>query len=173
MNEATLGSKLLQAIHKETLMQSPLPLQVEAAQSSGCGQVLVSAEVVDGDRFSHVLGHFAAHIEPSSTKPSSLKPGSKLDAGSVARRLCERVGYLPEALEVVEAQPDESVLVRSSPPTMRGPGTDYFEAVVAGEGFELRRYTPREEGGRDEKAFCLPDDILSRLADDAAAILNV
>lgn len=166
-NEPSLGAKLLQAIQKETLMQSPLPLAVEASESTarGPGQVLVSAQIVDGDRFSHVLGHFEARAEGQAV--------SKRDAKVVARRIAERVRYLPEALEVVESQPDDSVLLRSSPPTMRGPGSDYFEAVARSDGFELRRYTPSAGGGREEKAFCVPDDILARLADDAAVIMSV
>lgn len=166
-NDSTLGTKLLQAIHKETLMQSPLPMQVEASEAlaRGPGQVLVRAEVVDGDRFSHVLGHFEARVNGSAS--------AKRSADAVARKLAERVVYLPEALQVVEAQPDDSVLLRSSPPTMRGPGSDYFEAVASESGFELKRFTPLPGGGREQKAFCLPDDILSRLSDDAAAILSV
>ena len=166
-NDSTLGTKLLQAIHKETLMQSPLPLQAEASEPlpRGSGQVLVRAEIVDGDRFSHVLGHFEARAEGTTSAKRSSK--------AVAQKLAERVGYLPEALQAVEAQPDDSVLLRSSPPTMRGPGSDYFEAVAQADGFELKRFTPCPGGGREQKAFCLPDDILSRLSDDAAAILSV
>ena len=168
-----LGAKLLQAIHKETLMQSPLPLRAEATEVLGRAQVLVEANVVDGDRFSHVLGHFAARVDADAGAPGTGKRERKRDAKVIAQQLAERVSYLPEALQVVEAQPDDSILMRSSPGSMRGRGADYFEAMVREDGFDLRRYAPRAlGGGRDGKAFCLPDDTLARLADDVGAILG-
>jgi hypothetical protein len=63
--------------------------------------------------------------------------------------------------------------VRSTPQTMRGAREEYFEAKVGAHEISLKRYKPNaNKPGRDEVPFCVTDETLERLTNDAAGVLT-
>lgn len=168
----SLGTKLVQAVQKEAAMNRPLPMtaQAEVAPESGSGPTL-SAQVVlaDNDRYSHL----AEEVTISVAGLKAARGAKVVTTQGKAERFIERATYLTEALQFVECDHQGAAVVRSSPQTMRGPQTDYYEARVEDAALSLRRYRPKTEApGRDAIPFCVTDDVLSRLADDAADVLQ-
>ncbi|MBV9864835.1 MAG: hypothetical protein JO316_05765 [Abitibacteriaceae bacterium] len=176
MSTVSLGTKLVQAVQKEAAMQRPLPLQATAEVSvSGSGRheslVTASVTLTDHDRFSHLVEGVQVEITP--TKPATSRSGSKLDTQDKAQCFAQRATYLTEALQFVEKDAGGSAILRSSPQTMRAPRAEYFEAQVSDTSIALKRYQPRAaKPGRAPVTFCLTDEVLARLADDAAAALT-
>ena len=164
----SLGIKLVQAVQKETAMKRPLPLCATADDSSGGKRgtaVTASVTLTDNDRFSHMAEEVTVKVtgNPQSTVRN---PQFK------AERFAERATYLTESLQFVETDGGGSAILRSSPETMRGPRTAYYEARVDESAISLKRYQPHEDKpGRAATPFCVTDEVLARLVDDAAAVL--
>lgn len=161
----SLGIKLVQALQKEAAMKRPFPMNAEAHETmkSGRKERAISAQVrlCDNDKFSHLAEKVVVHAE-----------GAKRDPKTVARRFAEKTTYLSEALQFVECDARGAAIVRSTPETMRAPRSEYFEAKVSPNEITLHRYQPNQkQPGRKTVPFCVTDEILTRLADDAAQVL--
>ena len=161
----SLGIKLVQAVQKEGAMKRPFPLEAEAHETikSGRKNRTISAQVrlCDEDRLSHLAEKVVVHAEGTGRDPETL-----------ARRFAEKTTYLSEALQFVECDERGAAIVRSTPQTMRAKGAAYFEAKVGKNEIALRRYQPNaNKPGREAVPFCVTDETLSRLADDAAQML--
>ena len=166
----SLGIKLVQAVQKEVAMKRPLPLQAACEQVlTGSGEVSAKATLCDNDRFSHLAEEVTVSI--SGAKPSrgskALKPQAR------GERFAERATYLTESLQFVECDATGAATLRSSPSTMAAKRAAYFEAKVGNDSVSLKRFAPRENRpGRDAVPFCVTEDVLARLVDDAAAVLS-
>lgn len=162
----SLGIKLVQAVQKEAAMKRPFPINAEAQESVKAGKKTraISAQVrlCDEDRLSHLAEKVVIHAE-----------GPARDPETTARRFAEKTTYLSEALQFVECDAQGAAIVRSTPQTMRAKGAAYYEAKVGKNEIALRRYQPHQNRpGRQEIPFCVTDETLSRLADDAAQVLS-
>lgn len=160
----SLGKKLVQSAHKEAAMKRPFPLEAQAAQPlAKGGEVRASAKIADTDRFSKMTSEVKVKVE-------GAKPG-KNDASATqkAERFAERATYFSEGLRHVETDLGGTAIVRSTPETMAGRGAPYYEAAVREDEITLRRYS----GGakREQIPFCVTDDVLGRVVEDAAAVL--
>lgn len=172
----SLGTKLVQAVQKETAMQRPLPLHTMAhdALDGDTQRVIASVVLADNDRFSHMVKEVTVEIktysDAAAARPAKGKPRTPAQR---AERFAARATYLTEALQFVENDAQGAAIVRSTPQTMSGKRTPYFEANVADDAFTLRRFEPNAgKPGRTATPFCLTDDVLTRLIDDAAAVLS-
>lgn len=157
----SLGKKLVQSAQKEAAR--PFPLQAQAAQPlAKGGQVNATAKFTDTDRFSKMASEVKVCVE--GAKPSGVTATQK------AERFAERATYFTEALCHVETDVGGTAIVRSTPETMAGRGAPYFEAAVREDEITLRRFQ-NARGGREQIPFCVTDDVLERVVDDAALIL--
>ena len=161
----SLGIKLVQAVQKEAAMKRPFPINAEAHETVQIGRknraVTAQVRLSDEDRLSHLAEKVVVHAEGPGRDPETL-----------ARRFAEKTTYLSEALQFVECDAQGSAIVRSTPQTMRAKGAAYFEAKVGKNEIALRRYQPHaNRPGCEAIPFCITDETLSRLADDAAHIL--
>jgi hypothetical protein len=166
----SIGIKLVQAVQKEAAMQRPLPLQATATE----GNVTALVTLTDNDRLSHLASEFRVTAEKDAAGAASRRAAS---GGAGVRRKAEafaaRATYLTEPLRFVETDAGGTAVLRSRPETMSAPRAEYFEAQVTDATIALRRYQPhRDRPGRVESPYCVTDDVLARLADDAAAVLS-
>jgi hypothetical protein len=161
----SLGIKIVQAVQKEAAMQRPLPLQATAEHKlRGAGRATASVTLTDNDRFSHMANDVTVAITGHPAKHRSPQV--------VAESFTARATYLTEALRFVECDATGAALVRSTPETMRAPRTAYFEAKIGPATLSLQRFQPRPDTpGRDAIPFCVTDEVLARLVEDAAAVL--
>jgi len=163
----SLGIKLVQALQKQAAMKRPFPLNAEARDTlRGNGrkgrQVTAAVTLADHDRLSHLVEEATVRVE-----------GAAQSSETVARRFTERATYLSEALQFVECAGDGAAIVRSTPATMHAKRAPYFEARVGDNEIALRRYQAHPtRPGRAAIPFCVTDEVLSRLVDDAAAALG-
>lgn len=160
-----IGIKLVQATQKETAMKRPFPLCVEASEPlPKGGEVRAEAKIADNDRFSHLASEVKISVEGVKTRTG---------AEAKARRFCERATYLTESLQFVETDVGGTAIARSSPETMAGKRAPFYEAAVRADEVTLRRFKPRERGpGREQIPFCVTEETLARLVDDAAGTLT-
>lgn len=92
---------------------------------------------------------------------------SNSDSTSVARRICERVTYLMEPLEILEMDAEvDQALARSTKLTPTDRGNGYFEVQVTGDSVEFRRYVAQKGHPREESDFCVTHETLDRLLND-------
>ena len=158
----SLGKKLVQSAHKEAAMKRPFPLQAQAAQPlAKGGEVSATAEIADTDRFSKMASEVKVRVE--GAKPTGATATQK------AERFAERATYFPESLRHVETDLGGTAIVRSTPETMAGRGAPYYEAAVREDEITLRRYSGGKK--REQIPFCVTDDVLGRVVEDAAAVL--
>ena len=177
----SLGIKLMQAVQKEAAMRRPFPLQAQATETALRGmEVHASAQVADHDRFSHMASELIVKVERAVSIPShppaahSHSVARAPDPAARAQKFTERATYLTERLQLVETDAGGTAIVRSTPETMAGPRAPYYEAKVREDSIELKRYKPNTgEPGRHAIPFCLTDETLTRVVDDAAAALGV
>lgn len=166
----SLGIKLVQALQKQAAMKRPFPMHAEAsdtlrAQGRKGRKVTAAVTLSDNDRLSHLVEVATVRLEGAAQKTSSPE--------TVARRFAERATYLSEALQFVECAGDGAAIVRSTPETMHAKRAPYFEARVDENEVALRRYQAHPtRPGRVPVAFCVTDEVLTRLVDDAAAALG-
>ncbi len=159
----SLGVKIAQAAQKESVLSRPFPQNAEAVvELTKGGEVRATAKIVDTDKFSKM----AAKITVSTDKKTNGTVESK------AEKFAEKTTYLTEKLQFVEKNVGGTAIVRSSPETMAGRGAPYYEAKVRESEITLERYQAKKGGGREKVPFCLTDDILVRVVDDAADILT-
>jgi hypothetical protein len=159
-NHSSIGTKLVQAVQKEAAMNRPLPMQAEAQD----GNVKASVTVADNDRLSHLAGEVKVSVD-SSANNANTRAKAEAFAG--------RTTYLTERLGYVETDAGGTAVLRSTPETMRGKKSEYYEARVGESDVSLKRYKAHEQkGGRDAVPFHVTDDTLARIADDAAASLT-
>jgi hypothetical protein len=159
----SLGTQIVRAVQKEAAMQRPLPLTARARSPLPRGGT-VEAEVVvqDNDRFSHM----AEGIKVKAAQPTTRKAQTNAEA------LCQRASYLTERLQYVENDASGAAVVRSSPETMREKRAEYYEARVGSDEISLQRFQPNKAGaGRAAVPFCVTDETLERIVNDAADIL--
>lgn len=170
MSTVSLGLKLVQAAQKEAAMQRPLPLQATAtvpAPGKPGGSLTAEVTLTDHDRFSHLVEVVTVSLAAPPTRNAPT-----IDTQDRAQRFAQRATYLSEALQFVEKDARGNATLRSTPSTMRGSRSEYFEAQIATDAISLRRYKPHtDKAGREPVAFCVTDEVLARLADDATAVL--
>ncbi len=155
----SIGTKLTQAIQKEAAMKRPLPLEASAQD----GNVSATTKLNDHDR----LGNLAENVRVQTSAPASSSTRSK------AETFANRATYLPERLGFVETDAGGSTVLRSTPETMRGKNSEYFEAKIGDNAVLLERFKPKTSGGgRDNVPFYVTDDTIGRIADDAAHALQ-
>lgn len=160
-NQSSIGTKLVQAVQKEAAMNRPLPMQAEAQD----GAVKANVTVTDNDRLSHLAGEVKVSVTGSASNQANTKAKAEAFAG--------RATYLTERLGYVETDAGGTSVLRSTPETMRGKKSEYYEARVGDSDVSLKRYKAHEQkGGRDAVPFHVTDDTLARIADDAAAALT-
>lgn len=164
----SMGTRLVQAVQKEAAMQSPLPIcavvQEEGTKSSRFG---TSVTLVDNDR----LSHLAEEVTITATKAKSHSAQAKTQKPqAIAEKFAARATYLTENLQFVEGDAAGAAILRSTPQTMRGKGSEYFEARVTESSLSLKRFRPHTgKTGREAIPFCVTDEVLARVADDAIA----
>lgn len=161
--------KLIQAAQKEAALQRPVPYQAHASESlPRGGEVQASVRVADYDRFTKMVEEVKVEVARGHSPP-----GRSSTVEEKAARFAGSVSYLTEALKHVETDVGGTAVVRSTPETMAGKGSPYFEAKVSDTELTLRRYEPGQgTGKRQAIPFCVTDDQLGRLAEDAAAALS-
>ena len=176
----SLGIKLVQAVQKETAMKRPLPLQAtvnDRLHGNGRRSTSITASVTlsDNDRFSHLAEDVTVtvtRIAEGTSAEEMPRSRSKPSLEEKAQRFVQRATYLVESLQFVEMDAGGSAILRSSPETMRAPRSEYFEATVDVDALTLKRFQPHAtEPGREQIPFCITDEVLARLVEDAAAVL--
>jgi hypothetical protein len=161
----SLGTQLVRAVQKEAAMQRPLPLSAHARSTLPSGAVAEASVVLnDNDRFSHIAEKFEVKVQRSKAKDCNPQRN--------AEKFCEKTTYLTERLQFVENDASGNAVARSTPQTMRGPRAEYFEAKIGSNEVSLQRFKPHaNKPGREAVPFCVTDEVLERLADDAAGAL--
>ena len=157
-----IGKKLAQAAQKEAVLERPFPQVAQASVQSGKTQIRARVEVADADRFSKM----AQKISVSTDRANRASVEEK------AQNFAEKTTYLSENLGYVETDIGGAAIVRSTPQTMAGRGAPYFEAKISETEVTLERFQSKTEGGRENIPFCVTDDILARVTDDAASVLT-
>lgn len=161
----SLGTKLVQAVQKEAAMQRPLPMQAVAEEATKSGTVTAQIDLADNDRFSHMANQVKVDVSGKKSRAPNVQ--------ATAEKFAERATYLTERLQFVETDNSGTGILRSSPQTMRGPRTEYFEAEVRDDSISLHRYQPNtDKPGREAVPFCVTDDVLGRFVDDAVGVLQ-
>lgn len=164
----SLGKKLVQSAQKEAALGRPLPLEASASETAGGTTVHARARFADADKYTKMTGEIVVSIEGNT--PGAMAKGSA--AQERVERFAERVTYLPERLSLVETDPGGTAIARSTPGTMSGRRSAYFEAQVKDDEVKLQRFQPGENGpGRESVPFPLSDELLSRVVEDAADAL--
>lgn len=163
----SLGKRLVQSAQKEAALKRPLPLQASAEETLTSGATITArATFADTDKYTKMTGE----ITVSSDAPSN---GRTSGVQERAERFASSATYLSEALTYVETDAGGTATVRSTPETMTGRRSPYFEARVSQSQVSLRRFQPNETGpGRSEVPFPLADDSLARVVEDAANTLR-
>lgn len=99
--------------------------------------------------------------------------GAAVDTQQSAERICERLTYLLEPLQVVETDPDSGrVLLRSNPPHRDESTRTYYEVLVDSDGaITVQRFCRSREKGSAAAVPCrLTKEALARLIDDLVEI---
>jgi len=166
----SLGTRLVQAVQKEAAMQRPLPICAIVHEDGVKGlRIGATVTLVDNDRLSHLAEEVTITATPAQTNGSKNKPAT---AQAIAEKFASRATYLTENLGFVEGDASGAAILRSTPQTMRAKGSEYFEARVTESLVSLKRFRPHAaKPGREAIPFCVTDDVLARLADDAASLL--
>ena len=163
----SLGKRLVQSAQKEAALKRPLPLEASSSETlSGGATVTARAALADADKYTKMTGEIQVSLE-----------GGTAARGATAQERAERFAgsatYLSEALGFVETDAGGTATVRSTPETMNGRRSPYFEAKVTESEVTLRRFAPSERGpGRESVPFPLSDDLLERVVNDAANALK-
>ena len=166
----SLGTRLVQAVQKEAAMQRPLPICAIVHEDSAKGlRVGASVTLVDNDRLSHLASEITVTVTPSKSSRAKAQ-----NPQLTAENYASRATYLTESLQFVEGDASGAAILRSTPQTMRAKGAEYFEARVTQSNLSLKRFRPHSsKPGREAVAFCVTDDVLARVTDDAANALGV
>ena len=168
----SLGNKIVQAVQLQTAKNSPLPLHASVHEANGGSRVEATVGIADHDRLSLMADEVRVQVfRPAGNK--AKEGGAAKLAQARAEKLASRATYLTETLQFVECEVDGAAIVRSTPKTMRGPRSPYFEAKIGEDAISLRRYQANSDRpGRHRVNFYLNEDVLARLVDDAYAILT-
>ena len=85
-----------------------------------------------------------------------------------ADELCRRVTYLLEHIAPLEADSaDETVLIRSTPPTRSPDETTFYETVLKAPGLlSLKRYRNTPQNGREAIDMQMTHEVLQKLVQD-------
>lgn len=163
----SLGKRLVQSARKEAALGRPLPLQADASETLPDGAILSARAVLaDSDKYTKMTGEIRVSLEGAPAK-RGLTPQQR------AEKFAASTTYLSESLAFVETDEGGTATVRSTPATMNGRRSAYFEAQVKDDEVRLSRFQPDERGpGRQSVPFPLTDDSLARLVEDAANALQ-
>ncbi len=163
----SLGKRLVQSAQKEAALGRPLPLEANASETLPSGaSVKARATFADTDKYTKLTGEIRVSLEGKSGARGAT-PQER------AERFAESATYLSESLRYVETDAGGTATVRSTPETMSGRRSPYFEAKVTESEVTLQRFAPSERGpGRASVPFPLSDDILARVVEDAANVLK-
>lgn len=162
----SLGTQVVRAVQKEAAMQRPLPLSARARSTlPKGGSAEVEVVLHDNDRFSHMAD--AIKVKSHPAKAGARKPEAN------AKAFCDKTTYLTERLRFVESDASGAAVVRSTPETMREKRAEYYEAKVGSDEISLQRFKPNPTGpGREAVPFCVTDETLARIVDDATQVLT-
>lgn len=164
----SLGTKLVQSAQKEAALQRPFPLQAQASLPLRDGGTLsAQAQIADNDRLSKLAQ--CVVVARGGAAPGHSK--GQANARRRAEKFAARATYLAEQLAFVECDANGAAIARSTPATMAGRGAPYFEARVTEDEITLQRFQAIGGGARQSVPFCLTDDLLARVVEDAAATL--
>ncbi|MFI4874752.1 MAG: hypothetical protein ACIALR_05425 [Blastopirellula sp. JB062] len=105
-----------------------------------------------------------AQYAPSQNWNVSGDQGRKL-----ATKIKDRVHYLLEPLEVIEAESD-AILLRSDKPHQSEGVRSYYEGWAKPDGFDLKRYAAKSNQPRESTPLRLTREIVERLAHDLDSI---
>lgn len=161
--------KLIQAAQKEAALQRPVPYEAHASEPlPKGGEIQATVRVADYDRFTKMVEEVKVEVARGHSPP-----GRSSSVEDKASRFAGSVSYLTESLQHVETDLGGTAVVRSTPETMHGKGSPYFEAKITENELSLKRFQPAK-GVQPRQAipFCLTDDQLGRLAEDAAGALS-
>ncbi len=164
----SLGKRLVQSAQKEAALGRPLPLEASASETlKGGATIHAHARLVDADKYTKLTGEVRVSLESTAPKSAGLTPQER------AERFAAGATYLSEALAFVETDAGGTAIVRSTPETMTGRRSAYYEAQVKADEVRLQRFRAAESGpGREAVPFPLTDDTLARLVEDAARALK-
>ena len=163
----SLGKRLVQSAQKEAALGRPLPLEASASETLGSGATIQArATLADADKYTKMTSEIRVSLDGENPKRgASAQERAQQFAGSAT--------YLSESLAFVETDEGGTATVRSTPATMNGPRSAYFEARVKNDEVQLQRFQPSERGpGRQSVPFPMSDDILARVVEDAANALK-
>lgn len=163
----SLGKRLVQSAQKEAALKRPLPLEASSSETLPSGAtVSARATVVDADRYTKLTGEIRVSLQGGKFQ-GVITPQER------AERFAQSATYLSEALRFVETDAGGTATARSTPETMNGRRSPYFEAKVKDDEVTLQRFAPSERGpGRESVPFPLSDDLLTRVVDDASNALK-
>ncbi|BCM90297.1 hypothetical protein IAD21_02148 [Abditibacteriota bacterium] len=163
----SLGKRLVQSAQKESALGRPLPLEASASEALTSGAtVSARASFADADKYTKLTEKIQVSLEGANTSRGPT-PQER------AERFAQGATYLSESLQYVETDAGGMATVRSTPETMSGRRSAYFEAQIKNDEVTLQRFQPSERGpGRTSVPFPLSDDILSRVVEDAANVLK-
>ena len=130
-------------------------LRSQPLQPARVGRWSVEAEGVETDR----VGLQAGRLRFERDEPSAAAPRT------VGRRLAERVTYLLDPLEVVEAEEDRA-LVRSRPLTGTAAEHDYYDLWVTPDSLSVARFHGKAGQARESRPLSLTWEQVERLAAD-------
>ena len=163
----SLGKRLVQSAQKEATLGRPLPLEASASETLGSGATISArATLADTDRYTKMTSEIRVSLDGGSSKRSA-------NSQERAEQFASSATYLSEALAFVETDEGGTATVRSTPATMNGRRSAYFEARVKDDEVRMQRFQPNERGpGRACVPFPLSDDVLARVVEDAANALK-
>lgn len=155
----------------------PLPDELVAKLSAPGIDGAVVAVTDGGDRLT-------ARVDEASALAVSLfelrlttdrLAGASIDrVKRIAEKLTERVTYLLEPIQPIEADDEACVVqMRSTKPDQRSGAATYYEVLVkTGGAISLRRYEKPKGGLRREIAMNLTLEVIGRVAEDFLASVS-
>jgi len=148
----------LQSLHSS---QSAMPASVQVSDTSG---MILRLELTHVDSMSCAFSELALFIPQLQNAPFPVLE-------QWARDLTQRVTYLLEKIGPLEFDPTSGqILVRSTPPSSRPSGTQYYEILLTTSGnghFSLRRYKSISgQQGRDPAEVQVTHEVLFQLVED-------
>ncbi|WP_437229441.1 hypothetical protein SH661x_001441 [Planctomicrobium sp. SH661] len=161
-----LRDDLEQKLRSLHLSRAAMPNSVQASDASG---VTVRLELTVVDSMSCAFSELVLFVP-------QLQTATFAELEQWANDLAQRVTYLLEKIGPLELDPAQGqILIRSTPPTVRPHGTEYYEVLLTSSGngsFTLRRFQSiAGQPGRTPADVQVTHEVLFRLIDDLLATI--
>jgi len=137
--------------------------------ASTLGQMEAKVEVLDRDKYSFLINQITI-----SNKSRTLEKHTTQSLQRQAAAIAKNITYLLEDFALIEIDEKTGVAqVRSSPPHRKTAEIQYYEILLYGDRLVFNRYRKQKDGSaRERVASHLSDEVLQRLIDDLAEVLN-